>query len=819
MSSREVKFRTYSTAALLAAAFAGPAFGQEVSITGATLFEPFFRSTAAGNDVIDVDNDGLTTVFPTSVDTLWTSDGGNSGLNLQYRAIGSGNGFQELIDYGSVNGPGTDWATLDGINGGAPNNRNGSQGVSIATFSGPAIADISTTDVPTTWFVTDTRPGANWNNAPFTGGAPTPGYGNNPAVSNAVTTPTGDALQAGGQSNKLKSLTPTSNSPGSTTLTLDTSLPNAVYQTPIALAPIAFIANAGAAVDSDYSTDAADGNIKKTELQHLFVSGRMTTGENLVAITRDSGSGTRNGAMNSIGVDPSYGVGDNVGLRNRGSSSPASTGSLDTPGPDYIPTNKNSSSRLENTVQATRLGVSYNGIVGNAGPESAANEYEILNVANDLDTGWDGSSYVRPIMQQIASAAGNNVIFNGDPNTGHQIGAVQTLSTIGNPFAGTIIVATDGTARFDDAANALAGEKVFDPTVNFASRDNTGDAMADPTAALWVRNLIQSIDDFVAVPTNVENVGTPGEALASSFALTSAAQALGTDDNPGVYIANPNENTDLQAASVLPTETIDASYGGDAGSVPFRDTSATYSDGLSANYITNAGAAVAYGTTIAGGSVNAIAGDFDANGVRDTADIDDLVVAYEAADAGTRNTLAQSDQVLEIIGDFDADGNFDLDDVRYGADGLFNRGRAGDTLDRKQNFIDVDAAATGGNIFGTTLATGKSYVDGDSRGDVAGSGLESPGWAPQGWDGVVNGLDIDYVWDQFVNNDFITDGAANWADLDEAVGFDLSADMTGDLIVNDLDITEIVEEILGTVIGDVNLDGSVTQADLDIATG
>ena len=52
----------FSTAALLGAAMAAPAVGQESCISGATLFEPFFRSFAAGNDFIDVDNDGIITI-------------------------------------------------------------------------------------------------------------------------------------------------------------------------------------------------------------------------------------------------------------------------------------------------------------------------------------------------------------------------------------------------------------------------------------------------------------------------------------------------------------------------------------------------------------------------------------------------------------------------------------------------------------------------------------------------------------------------------------------------------------------------------------
>ncbi|MEM9882576.1 MAG: PEP-CTERM sorting domain-containing protein [Planctomycetota bacterium] len=805
--------------------------GQEVNISGATLFEPFFQNNASGNDFIDLDNDGQITDFNAGTfDRLWTTQGGNKGFDLQYRAIGSGNGFQELIDYGSVNGPQpgaggqSGYEIIDGINGGSPNVRNAAS-VGIGSFTGPTQIDISTTDVPTTFFVTDTRPGAFWGNSPLTNGAPTAGYGNNQSLSNPVANPTGTPLQAGGQPNVLQGLSP-EEGPGSTQLTLDTSVTDgtAIFQTPLALAPIAFIANAGAGIDGDQSGATPDGNIKKTELQHLFVTGRMQSGENLIAITRDSGSGTRNGAMNSIGVDPSFGVGDNVGLRNRGSSTASNDDSLDTPGGDYIPTNKQSSSRLENTVENTRLGVSYNGIVGNAGPDSAGNRYEILNVANDTAAGWDGSSYVRPIMTQNGTtAADNNVIFNLDPNTGHQIGAVQTLSTIGNPLSGTIVVAADGTPRFDDASNAQPGEKVFDPVADFPNRPTAGQGtpMEDPTAALFIRNYLASIDAFTQQvaggQSTINLVGTPGQALASSFALVDAAEGIIDPNQSENLIANPSVNPALQSAGVLPQETIEAGYGGPlAGSVPFRDASTgPYTDGQSANYVTNDGTTVAYGDDIATGSRNAIVGDFQFDGVRDANDIDDMVVAFEASQAGQRSSLGDPDAVLELLGDFDADGNFDLDDVRYGADGLFNRGRAGNLLDRKQNFIDIDNASTApdSNLFGTTLATGKAYAAGDSRGDVAGSGLISAGWAPQGADGAVDAQDIDYVYDQFQTNPFVSDGSADWANLDEAVGFDLSADMTGDLSVNQADVNELVQVVLGTNYGDANLDGSVNFTD------
>ncbi|MEM9913935.1 MAG: PEP-CTERM sorting domain-containing protein [Planctomycetota bacterium] len=831
---------------------AGPSLGQEVTISGATLFESFFLAPANVADFIDADNDGVITDFTApSFDNLVGFGGTNSQqFQQQYRAIGSGNGFQELVDFGSVNGPGASFTVLNNANSGDPNVVNASdQGGSVANFAGPATIDIATTDVPANWFVQNSNGSAFWGSAPITGSAPTGGYGSNPLLSNAVrptnTPPQED--QAGGFNNDIQTLTPSAASPGNTLLSLDGANQgsNRIYQTPVALSPIAFISNAGVGIDSDTSDATIDGNISQSELQHLFVTGRLDSGENLIAITRDSGSGTRNGAMNSIGVDPSWGSGDNVGTLNRGSSTATSGSNLDTPGSDYIPNQKQSSSRMEVAVENTRLGVGYQGIVNNAGPDSTINRYEILNIQNDLA---GGTEYVRPTLNTVAplndgdrtdDPAFNNIVFNADPDSGWQIGAVQTLSTIGNPFAGTIIVDVNGVARFDDASNALPGEKVFEeyeetgansPVIG--SFTNGDAAMDDPNAALYIRNIEQSIAGFTAAPTNPALDGTPGQFLASNFALVAAAEALPDDTAPESSVANPNTITALQAPGVLPTNAIEAAYGGDYGEAPARDNRGpsldntdTYSDGQTANYIANDGTVINYTTQlIAGtavGDANAIAGDFDGNLLREADDIDDMVVALEASLANNRASLAVAKQSLEIIGDFDVDGNFDIDDVRYGADGLFSRGRAGDKLDRKQNFIDVDNASSSGNLFGTTLATGKAYAAGDSRGDVAGSGFEAAGWAPLGHDGTVDAQDIDFVYDNFIGHDLDASGGVEWSNIDEISGrvltdgerVDLSADMTGDLVINQADIDDLVQNVLGTSYGDQDLDGDVDLND------
>ena len=179
------------------------------------------------------------------------------------------------------------------------------------------------------------------------------------------------------------------------------------------------------------------------------------------------------------------------------------------------------------------------------------------------------------------------------------------------------------------------------------------------------------------------------------------------------------------------------------------------------------------------------------------------------------------------MGDFNNDGNFDLGDARYGADGLFSRGRSGNTLDRAANFTEVDNASTSGNLFGTTLATGKAYAAGDSRGDIAGSGVVSAGANPNGADGIVNAADIDAVYANFKGLDRDGTGAVEWINLTEVAAatlvtgqrVDLSADMNDDLAIGQADVDNVVRGVLGTNYGDANLDGTVSAADISILSG
>jgi hypothetical protein len=304
--------------------------------------------------------------------------------------------------------------------------------------------------------------------------------------------------------------------------------------------------------------------------------------------------------------------------------------------------------------------------------------------------------------------------------------------------------------------------------------------------------------------------------------------------NPSSFVANPALNQSLQdwirTHNTVFTNSAYQSFGAVTlnGKVPTRKTGVVYTDGVAngANYIDQAGNTVAYGSNLT--SRNRIAGDFNGDGVRNLNDAMEMLKAYRQRNGGpTWTPLAGSgpiagapgsDAMIEVLGDFNGDGNFDAADIRYWADGLAINPATGQ-LDRRLGFEAIDnawQALTGSNnFFGTTKASGGTYAAGESRFDVAGAPGIARGWAPVGADGVINATDVAYIHDQFIGNPAVTDGHATWSDLSEAVAFDLSADVTGDLIVDQADL-DAINAALGSACY-ANCDGSTVQPILTVA--
>lgn len=763
--------------------------GDEVNISGATLFKDFFKSPASTNDWIDVDDDGIWGFDPDTwqVDQLaptFTCPDWSGWWLLQYRGVGSGNGLAELVDYhllgvisedipsevGLINR--TTWAEDGSI---VPTGCG--QDWPSGTPYAPSRVDLAVLDVPVRWFVQQAGTPA-WDLNPGD-----PGYGSCPTLS-------WDA----GYKNKLKSLDREDpNDPNATiSMNINVESPdrNTIFDTQIAWVPISIISNRGADLE----------NAKVTELRHLFVTGRMPSGENLLAATRDSGSGTRNGGMNSLGLDPSWARGDNLGSKNKNAD-------YTRLGPDHQATNSGGSSIMEAAVQRRQLAVGYTGLMGGSrsAADAMAGKYEITNVMFD-DRG--GTQYIRPSI--------DNILDNLDPDNAWQMGGPETFASRGDP------------------------ETTGDP--NYAT-----DTWVDPpVAADYINNIVESIQGFEDPndPNGIDpesQYNMPGEFLATTFVLLGGVDALPNLADPTVFTANDDLNQALQDYIREFNELDVPDYGtrAGAGKTPNREPypcwewdytdpndpecatpyeEQVYSDGSADgsyyNYFTD-DPNDPEGGSIAGDSDlnprNKISGDFDGDGARNINDICALMDAYLDPAAYATNSLyntTSGDPVVpEIIGDFDGNGNLDELDIRYFADGLATDPTSG-ALMRKAGFINVDDcwfALTGDdNFFDTQLAGEcKAYVAGDSRGDVAGNAT-TPGAAPVGADGMVDGLDIHYVYANF----------GDWSVLDDAVEMDLSADLTGDLVVNDSDVAELVEVILGTALGDLDWDCDVDLTDL-----
>ncbi|MBS0187599.1 MAG: hypothetical protein JSS51_05990 [Planctomycetes bacterium] len=795
-----------------------PAAPKVITLSGATLLENFVKSRGSTNDFIDVNKDGLSgpsgdiqqlaptaaggTVAPFPVSQVWA---------VQYSGVGSVRGVNELVNAGnpvfsvfSTAGASTAASVGSPFTGLSSANASFAYYNSIRFWNGsaysggaqfgntsnprgfPVVADTSTLDA--IWAAPNTvTPGAGvridiapcdvpgrWaqqipgTSSPFAKPG-TAGYG---ATSRPSVNPQGTSTNAA-----FASTLPTlagavfydpSNPPAPTAT-------NVLFDQPLAWAPIAPVTNLGTGYQE----------IKVTELQHLFVTGRLPSGENLIAITRDVGSGTRNGFSNTIGIDPSATNGDNVGGNGGTQSNAAAEQIL---GSNYRANNKGGNGQVETTLTNTRLGVGY------VGPERGAASQqgwlsngvlELLAVQND---NIGGTVYSRPNIDAVLD----------NDSDGFVIGGPAQFITRGTPLAES--VADGGTG-----ANL---PKMF-----------------NPDAAAYLNNIRQSVAAFVAVPGGTDSDFMPGEVLAFNFILNEGLDNAHSPTNPTTLAPTPGFSSSLQTYlrnnNVLGASYYYAFNTTTNGRVPTRATGVVYSDGIAngTSYKDQAGNIVAYNSNLT--TRNKIAGDFNGNGARDLGDIAEMLKAFRQRSGGpawVAPGVSGTDAVIEILGDFQGDGNFNTADVRYFADGLLI---AGGKLRRDTAFSEVDSrwnSLTGSsNFFGTTLATaggGATYSTGASRADIAGSGGIARGWAPVGADGVINAKDIDYVYQQFNNPAF--SGSAAWSDLTKAANFDLSADMTGDLIVNQADVDYVVLTALGTTFGDVNLDRRTDINDFNI---
>jgi len=647
---------------------------------------------------------------------------------------------------------------------------------------------------------------------------------------------------------------------------------NTLYDTSIAFVPVVPISSQGTGV----------ANVKYTDLQWLLATGRMPSGENLVAATRDVGSGTRNAYTNAIGLDPSWGMGEN-------DRSELLNENPDVRGPGahlghilngtlnqiHYSNNCGGSGIMERTVQNRRLAVGYTGLFGSgrAIVDAIAGNYEILNVCKDIDGDGDGNidsdctpfacDGVTGSVSGCPTPPGNWQVTNG----GYVRASIDSVLDNADPRCSYTV---GGSGSFVSRGDPLFGRPGHLNTI----------PMANARARDYLLNIIDSVNGFINDPLNPLSALAPASYLARNFTILGGLDASQDPTQPTKFTAQTIDQT-LQDVIRCSSTQVTPPFGHNGNpalfnKVPQRANQTSgfvtlpepYSDGsLNGNYRNAVGALSIATASNLNLSRSKLMGDFNADGLRNWNDIEKLMTAAQNPSAFQLDDVAggvgglapaggsSSNYIIpELIGDFDGDGNFgdrvaasfieipgpggastvgtieagvEMSDIRYFADGLALDPATG-KLNRKEGFTRVDNAwnaLPGGdiNFFNTTLATG-IYAAGDSRADVAG-GTPTPGSNPRGSDGVINGVDVDYICHNYIARWGGDDSLSSFNNLNNAINYasqtrvDLSCDMNGDLVVDFQDVIEVVVNVLDTQITDLNLDGATTAADKAIACG
>ncbi len=754
-----------------------------ITVAGATQFDWFFsfesNFPSATHDYIDVDGDGRSILLNGVLQQLATTYTGSETKQqllasgpwiLNYRGTGSGTGLKELIAYFDSSPDCSELPEVDGTV-----NRWEYRDSCAYPFLPLDRIDIATMDVPTSQFVSI---GSEEDAFPFRRPFEQ-GYGRNPI------TPW-DANSTN-QLADLRGLNINSANPD----------PNTIFDFPVGWLPFCFLASRPTGLE----------NVTVQELQCLYLTGRMPCGVNYNVATRHSGSGTRNACMASIGVDPSWGRGDNLGATGKGTE-------MEILGPDHQYNNIESSSTLRDCHRNNRFMVSYQSLYGSKGtPKINSGWYECLNVSFDC-----GRTFVRPEdlvdpdeipddIENLIDKFGNQPnwqlnIFWPNASNGWRIGGSETFATVGDPYATDLPV-----------------------HLNAYQRATHSFGMRNPDAAAFIINIIESIKIVEQLGPNPSTAGSPGQALAFKSIMVAGIYGLPNPECQSQFVVSPELYN--PALTGLPISRVGLdSYGSHGyGLLPDRDT-----DGGDVPYTALNGNVIDWNPS---DSRYALQGDINQNSIWDA---EDLCLAVEIIEKGIASAV---DPLIsyDIFCDFDGSGWFDADDVRFMADGVVLSSRkdkgisacggscCAEVVCRQKNFATVDDCSATSNFFGTMLANG-NYESGDSLADIAmlkdGKVYAQAGAAPVA-DGFIDQTDISYI-QKVLDGRLLSDtykyqvpkNGLCWMDPVDRVYADYSCDMNDDLCINDEDLRIVVEDILETELGDFDLNGTKDNADRQI---
>jgi hypothetical protein len=464
----------------------------------------------------------------------------------------------------------------------------------------------------------------------------------------------------------------------------------------VSVGALAYVANPGTGLT----------RINRSDGIWLHTTGRLANGADFQVVTRDVYSGTANTAANNLGLDISWSVGENDD--NNGNAADGGT-TRSRIGPGIKFSKKTSGGQqVRPTVQNARMSFGHLSSADSVSlaTNNSSRPMRTLDFRDDDNDVADGSNNLlpaerrnnRPFADPIAGSDANLDINSGFTRL--------TAKSIVEGSYGALAPLTYVFVKRPDAVNYNNPNKI--------KGDNDGDDVVDVR-----NNIFNAIANFP--PTSISNPAD--QMLQSGFMLPQFAKVRETIDRLNSHEANPNYNAALSAAFLGSTYAANFTVA-DPSSIT-TGTGSTYG-----NNNIGAGSATPVGGAIPINDKNWLFGDFDQRGAasgvsgKGVRDYSDLAVAQQAQAAlqasgqgvdwnvnagsnaqvitglptqltiGGSQTLTKGD--LIVLGDYDADGDFDGKD-------LYHFGRGASLADNPASTV---LTAASGADFGDRVRRG-----------------------------------------------------------------------------------------------------------------
>ena len=426
--------------------------------------------------------------------------------------------------------------------------------------------------------------------------------------------------------------------------------------------------------------------VNRTDATWLHTTGRLANGADFNVATRDEFSGTINTAVSNIGLDVSWSTGEN----DNGNGNAPDGGTAQTRiGSSIKFSNKTSgSSQVRPTVQNARMGFGHLTSSESVPVSTNSNQrpLRVMEFRDDDNDLSDGSNNALPADRRnfaafadpITGSDGSKDIFNGFTRMSalslvegsYVLRTNQTYVTVKDPkaaFAGDS--AGTWAARTDDI---ITGTGIKGDNHNVISTVDYGNDVYD-----FRKNILDAVANFPS--TGVANPAD--ELLTKGFILPAFVKNTKLIDGLNQDFANPAYNASLSSA-FLGSSYVTAFNAGDPRLVMQGNSS------LYGNNNIGTGASGPVGGSISINANNWLFGDFDQTGAKEgIRDFSDLAIARQAqaalftsglgvdwnVNAGSNATavagvpaqlgFAATKGDLIVLGDYDADGDFDGRDL------------------------------------------------------------------------------------------------------------------------------------------------------------